>query len=73
MSTTKLFTSNSVEIIGNILGVVGELIMRDFLKEIIKEVKRQLTNEQPSIENILEGKICDWFTANQNVEIGVEK
>ncbi|MEY9978146.1 hypothetical protein ABH968_003105 [Lysinibacillus sp. RC79] len=31
--------------------------MRDFLKEIIKEVKRQLTNEQPSIENILDGKI----------------
>ncbi|MGE7916624.1 hypothetical protein [Lysinibacillus xylanilyticus] len=35
--------------------------MRDFLKEIIKEVKRQLTNEQPSIENILDGKIFDWF------------
>ncbi|WP_374963743.1 hypothetical protein [Lysinibacillus sp. RS5] len=35
--------------------------MRDFLKEIIKEVKRQLTNEQPSIESILDGKIFDWF------------
>lgn len=35
--------------------------MRDFLKEIIKEVKRQLTNEQPSIENILDGTIIDWF------------
>ncbi|WP_285395499.1 hypothetical protein [Lysinibacillus sp. fls2-241-R2A-57] len=35
--------------------------MRDFLKEIIKEVKRQLTNEQPSIENILDGKLFDWF------------
>jgi len=35
--------------------------MRDFLKEIIKEVKRQLTNEQPSIESILDGTIIDWF------------
>jgi len=35
--------------------------MRDFLKEIIKEVKRQLTTEQPSIENILDGKLFDWF------------
>ncbi|WP_375200122.1 hypothetical protein [Bacillus sp. RS11] len=35
--------------------------MRDFLKEIIKEVKRQLTNEQPTIENILDSKIFDWF------------
>lgn len=35
--------------------------MRDFFKEIIKEVKRQLTNEQPSIQSILDGKIFDWF------------
>ena len=40
---------------------MGGKRMRDFLKEIIKEVKRQLTNEQPSIENILDGKIFDWF------------
>ena len=40
---------------------MGGKRMRDFFKEIIKEVKRQLTNEQPSIENILDGKIFDWF------------